>query len=241
MVKDRLFIKLLEDVYYPKIFALKCQQTTFFFFHQKEWLVVPLLQRKQDHLRNASYSNHPSIFACFSWVGSHWQRAQKVILEALLPRNTSQLLLGDPEAFPGQMRYIIPPAGSGSAQGSPPSWPCQENIQREAPRRHPNQLPRTTSAGSFQRKEAAALLWAPSRCRAPHPISEAEPLIFFWSLPKAHEHGWALECRSTDKQKASPSSFCFTKILQLNPQTEGEPPLCSGRRHSIIYSLTETV
>lgn len=31
MVKDRLFIKLLEDVYYPKIFALKCQQTTFFF------------------------------------------------------------------------------------------------------------------------------------------------------------------------------------------------------------------
>lgn len=171
MVKDRLFIKLLEDVYYPKILALKCQQTTFF-FPPKGMIVGAAVAKKtgsfllsltlqntnNNTARNASYSHHPSIFACFSWVGSHWQRAQKVILEALLPRNTSQLLLGDPEAFPGQMRYIIPPAGSGSAQGSPPSWPCQENIQREAPRRHPNQLPRTTSAGSFQRKEAAALL-----------------------------------------------------------------------------------
>jgi len=46
----------------------------------------------------------------------------------LLPSNTLQLLLGDPKAIPGQIRYIIPPAGSGSAPGSPASRMCPENL-----------------------------------------------------------------------------------------------------------------
>ena len=200
------------------------------------FLLSLMLQNNNDNTaQNVSYSNHPSIFACFSWVGSHWQRAQRVILEALLPSNTSQLLLGDPEAFPGQMRYIIPPAGSGSAQGSPPSWSCQENIQWEAPRRHPNQLPRTTSSGFSQRKEAAALLWAPCRCWAPHLISEAEPLIFVWSLPKAHEHGWVLECRSTNKKLHLPA-FVPPKYFSSTPKERGNPTVIQQRTFNHLLS-----
>lgn len=43
-----------------------------------------------------------------------WQQAKQVILVILLIRNTFKVLLGDHEMFPGQTRYIISPAGSGS-------------------------------------------------------------------------------------------------------------------------------
>ncbi len=43
--------------------------------------------------------------------------------------------------FPGQMRYVIPPACSGSALGSPTSWTCLEHLQRKAHRKHPDQMP----------------------------------------------------------------------------------------------------
>ncbi len=36
---------------------------------------------------------------------------------------------GNPEAFPGLMRYVIPPASS----GSPPDWTSLENHQWETP------------------------------------------------------------------------------------------------------------
>ena len=43
-------LKLLEDVYYHKIFALKCQKTTVApEHHQEEWLLVPLLKRQQNN------------------------------------------------------------------------------------------------------------------------------------------------------------------------------------------------
>lgn len=51
-----------------------------------------------------------------------------------------QLLLEDPEAFPGQMGCVILPAGSGSTAGSLPTWTCfQEASPSDA---------RTPSAGS---------------------------------------------------------------------------------------------
>jgi len=57
-----------------------------------------------------------------------------------LPSHTLQLLLRDPEVFPGSKGYIIPPVSSGSTSGPPPSRMRTENLQREATRRHRNQM-----------------------------------------------------------------------------------------------------
>ena len=181
-------------------------------------------------VQTVSYSSHPSFFVCFSGVGSHWQQAQKVILEALLPSNTSQLLLGNPETFPGQMRYIIPPVSSGSAQGSPPSWSCQENIQREAPRRQLH----------FE---------LPPDVRAPHPISEDEPLLSedSYSLglcPKLVIMGecWNVD-RATNKKLHLPADVqqnrrCFTifTIPSVSRSLVNKTPKYLSL---IIYSLME--
>ncbi len=42
---------------------------------------------------------------------------------------------GDPEAFPGQMRNLMPAAHFGSALGSPTCWTCLENLQRKEDRK----------------------------------------------------------------------------------------------------------
>jgi len=52
-----------------------------------------------------------------SRAGSRWQLAKQGPPGFLLPSHALQFLLGDPEAFPGQKRYVIPPADSGSARG----------------------------------------------------------------------------------------------------------------------------
>ena len=57
------------------------------------------------------------------------------------------------EAFPGHMRYIIPPAGSGSAAGSPPSRTCLENLSREVLGRHPDQMPEPPQLTVFDADE----------------------------------------------------------------------------------------
>lgn len=72
-----------------------------------------------------------------------------------LQSHTFQFLLGNAETIPGQTRYIISPAGSGSTPGSPSSWVFLENLQRQAPKKHPNQIPKPP--------------------KVPHPIPEAEP------------------------------------------------------------------
>lgn len=87
-----------------------------------------------------------------------WTHHKQVFPDIHLPRNVFQLPLG---AFPVQMRYVIPPESSGSTLGSPPSCICQENLQRNVFRRHPNQ---TTSAGSLQRRGAADPLQTPAGC-----------------------------------------------------------------------------
>jgi len=45
------------------------------------------------------------------------------------------------KAFQGQKTYIIPPLSSRFAQEPLSSWTCPENLQRDATRRHPNQMP----------------------------------------------------------------------------------------------------
>lgn len=81
-----------------------------------------------------------------------------------LPRDTSQSLLRDTKTFP-----IIHPASWGSASASPLSGTSLDDLQSEAPRRHPNEMlkpPQLTQCGG-----AAVLLFSDV---APHPSSKAE-------------------------------------------------------------------
>lgn len=61
------------------------------------------------------------------------------------------------------MRYIIPPASSGTAPGSPPCWSYLENLQRGGAQGASWSDLRTTSAVSFRSEGAAALLRAPTK------------------------------------------------------------------------------
>ncbi|MEQ2302368.1 hypothetical protein AMECASPLE_006172 [Ameca splendens] len=47
------------------------------------------------------------------------------------PRHRLQLLRGEPDAFPGQLRDIVPPACPGPSLGPPPGGTCLEHLPRE--------------------------------------------------------------------------------------------------------------
>ena len=68
--------------------------------------------------------------------------------------------------FPGQMRYIIASAASGSATESLPSELCPVNLQREASRRHPNQTPDPPQLAAFEAKEQQLYSELPRDARA---------------------------------------------------------------------------
>ena len=79
-----------------------------------------------------------SVFLRLSGSGS--QHPQKGNPDSPLPGHFHQLLKGDPEAFPGQPRDIIPPACPGSAPRSPPCWTCPKHLPRETSGRRPHQM-----------------------------------------------------------------------------------------------------
>ncbi|MED6272054.1 hypothetical protein CHARACLAT_026418 [Characodon lateralis] len=54
-----------------------------------------------------------------------------------LPRHLLQLLRGEPKAFPGQLRDIVPPACPGPSPGPLHSGTCLEHLPRKASWRHP--------------------------------------------------------------------------------------------------------
>lgn len=62
-----------------------------------------------QHSKSPS-SFHPNFYHCLSWLP--WQWAQQGSPDMLLPSHFLQVLLGEPEAFLGQMEYIIPPGCS---------------------------------------------------------------------------------------------------------------------------------
>jgi len=88
----------------------------------------------------------------------------------------SLVLLGDPEAFPGQKGHIIPLASPRPALGPPPSRPCPENFQREVfPPGGINQMPEPPQLTPFNAEEQQLYSDFPLDGQAPHPISKAEP------------------------------------------------------------------
>lgn len=107
------------------------------------------------------------IFFLLSKVGSCWQ----TLPDLPLPTYIFQLALRAPEAFPGQIGYIIPPATSGS---TPPSWGKRAGGVHKASSWDDH----TTSTDPFRRPRSSSLtpssLWM---SKTPHPISEAELLL----------------------------------------------------------------
>ncbi len=91
-------------------------------------LVSHIWRNKDIHL-----SIRPYIVFCLFGVGSWWQQAQLCTPDVLHPGSTLQLLMGDPEALPGQRRCIVPPAGSGSARGLLPVGCTQKTTKGRRP------------------------------------------------------------------------------------------------------------
>ncbi|KAF7653841.1 hypothetical protein LDENG_00077880 [Lucifuga dentata] len=103
------------------------------------------------------------------------------------------------------MRYVILPACSGSAPGSHPSLTCSENLQREAPRRHP-QIPEPPQLAPFNVRQqqfyfslsGMFVLLMLSQVSYSHSLEKKTKknlilaaciyILFFWSLPKARGH-----------------------------------------------------
>ena len=74
----------------------------------------------------------PSTIFLSAEVGSQSRQVQEGNPDFPLPRDPLLLLLGGPEAFPGQMGYIIPAVSSGSARGLLPGWTCPKRCNQEA-------------------------------------------------------------------------------------------------------------
>lgn len=108
-----------------------------------------------------------------SRIGSQGQQAKQGVPHSPLPSHAFQLILGDPEALPGQMGYVVPPANSGSNSRSPPSWKCRVNLQRKASRWRPDKIPQPPQLTPFNKKEQQLYSELPLNVRTPNLISKA--------------------------------------------------------------------
>lgn len=120
------------------------------------------------------------------------------------PWRCFQLVLVDPEVFIGQMRYLIPPATSGSTLEHLPVG-CDQKTSKG--RTH---TPKTTSAGVFSHQPL----------KLPVNVSEAESNLmkdlFVFSISFTTQSSWPLERVGmwTDWQI---QRFLFTTILRYLP------------------------
>ncbi len=132
----------------------------------------------------------------------------------------------------GQMRYMIPPASSGSTLGSPRSWRCPENLPRKPPKggiltRCLNHLCWLLlvqrSSGSTPSSLQSSQLLTPFLRLSPatHRENSFQPLesaiSSFQSRPTARDHRWRLEHTWTGKSSfAFQLSSFFTTTVQHN-------------------------
>ena len=93
------------------------------------------------------------FFFRLSEVGSRGQQIQQSAPSFPFLGRISQLWFGDPKAFLSQVGDVIPPPDPRSASGPPPRWTCLEHLSREAPSRHPTQMPEPPQLTPFDAKE----------------------------------------------------------------------------------------
>jgi len=87
-------------------------------------------------------------------TSSHGGNSSRREIKTSLSPATLKLLLEDPEVFQGQKGYVIPLVSSGSTPGFIPSWKClKKNLQGEATRRHPKQMPKQPQLSPFNAEE----------------------------------------------------------------------------------------
>lgn len=120
---------------------------------KKQHPIIKTLNLTVAKLDLSYKATYPGCLSC-------WQQTKQGIQDIPLPSNIFRRFLGDLKALPSQMRYIIPPACSGSTPGSPISLTCPENLQKEVPRRHPDQMDKPSQLSLFDIKGAATVLWA---------------------------------------------------------------------------------
>lgn len=94
-------------------------------------------------------------------------QTQQAIPDILLFISVFRFLLGDPEGFPGQMRYIISPESPGSEPGSTPAVPTQLPKDSRLQEGSPDQMPS---------QQAATLLWALWTSEVLTPTPKPEPV-----------------------------------------------------------------
>lgn len=112
-------------------------------------------------------------------------------------------------------------------QGSPPSWWCPENLQREGSREHPVRWPHHLSWRFSMRRGSCSSLtpYLEGWTQPPYGGNSFRLLLsgisLFWSLPRAHDYRWGSQSRSTGKLKAS------FWLSSLSPQQPGQNACCT--------------
>uniref|UniRef100_A0A8C5DF86 Solute carrier family 25 member 48 n=1 Tax=Gouania willdenowi TaxID=441366 RepID=A0A8C5DF86_GOUWI len=99
---------------------------------------------------------HPSIHpfsSSLSGARSRRQQSQQRCPDLPIHAHLLQPFWGDPEATPGQLRDIVPPACPGPPTRPLPNRTCLKRLPREATRRHLKQMPEPPQLAPFDVKK----------------------------------------------------------------------------------------
>lgn len=120
------------------------------------------------------------------------------------------VLLGEPNVYPGQMGYIIPPVYSCSAPLSLHHWTWPEHLKREASWRQPNQKPEPLRVTPFNTKKQPIYSELVVVVRAPNAAQTLCKGNSNWMLVSTvlqviiqnSWQSWGFECRWTGESES---------------------------------------
>lgn len=136
-----------------------------------------------------------SIFSILSVVKSQRKQIQEKNLDIPLLSDPFQLVLRDPEAFPGKKRYTIPPVTAESLPRPPTSGTCLEILWKEVSSR--------CLITCLNHLNSLFLMW------------RSNSALFFQSFSKPHDLRWGSGCRQTCKSRALPFNTDFSSPWQI--------------------------